>query len=94
VRAQVRRQIGRFAEVYVDTPLEECTRRDVQRTIPAGTGGCDSQLHGDQGSLRATPPCGSCHLCEFIFPGESSRQTSLRGHLHGLVHGGLLATSF
>lgn len=30
VREQVRRQIGRFIEVYVDTPLDECIRRDVK----------------------------------------------------------------
>jgi adenylylsulfate kinase len=29
-RQQVRQQIGRFVEVYVDCPLEECERRDVK----------------------------------------------------------------
>lgn len=29
-RELVRRQIDRFVEVYVDTPLEECIRRDVK----------------------------------------------------------------
>jgi adenylylsulfate kinase len=39
-RQQVRQQIGRFVEVHVDCPLEECERRDVKgmyRKARAGT---------------------------------------------------------
>jgi adenylylsulfate kinase len=46
VRDQVRQRIGRFVEVYVECPLEECERRDVKGMyqkaraglIPAFTG--------------------------------------------------------
>ena len=42
---------GEFIEVFVDTPIEECARRDPKRAVQEGDAGRACQFHGHQLAL-------------------------------------------
>ena len=46
----------RFIEAWVDTPLEECERRDPAGPVPARLGGRADRLHGRRRALRGARP--------------------------------------
>jgi len=45
-------EAGEFLEVFVDTPLEECMRRDPKGLYAKARAGAISQLHRHQLALR------------------------------------------
>ena len=50
---------GEFVEVFVDTPFEECARRDPKGSLCQGTARRDQELHRRRLALRSAGESGT-----------------------------------